>query len=158
LIRIALFQPDIPQNTGTIIRMGACLGVPIDIIEPCGFDTSDRNFRRSGMDYLERAAVTRHVSFAAFLRDLEQYGRRLVLVETDGKTPYAQFTFLDGDVLLLGRESAGVTAEVYAAAAASVTIPQVGGLRSLNVATAAALVTGEALRQVNGFQQASAQN
>jgi tRNA (cytidine/uridine-2'-O-)-methyltransferase len=157
-IRIALFQPDIPQNAGTIIRMGACLGVPIDIIEPCGFDASDRNFRRAGMDYLERAAVTRHTGFAAFLRDMEQYGRRLVLVETDGQTPYAQFTFLAGDVLLLGRESAGVTAEVYAAAAASVVIPQVAGVRSLNVATAAALVAGEALRQVNAFPQAPAEN
>jgi tRNA (cytidine/uridine-2'-O-)-methyltransferase len=149
--RLALYQPDIPQNTGTMIRMAACLGVAVDIIEPAGFDVSDRNFRRAGMDYIERAAVMRHDSFAAFEVWRGQEGRRLVLVETDGRTAYADFTFEGRDILLLGRESAGVPPEVYAAADAVVAIPQAAGVRSMNVATAAAMVLGEALRQNNGF-------
>ena len=151
MIRLALFQPDIPQNAGTMIRLGACLGVAVDIIEPCGFDASDRNFRRAGMDYHERASVTRHDSFAAFARWRSEQGRRLVLVETDGAIPYAGFAFGDGDILLVGRESAGVTQAVHDAANASVHIPQVEGLRSINVATAAAMVLGEALRQTGRF-------
>ncbi len=147
MIRLALFQPDIPQNTGTMVRLCACLGVSIDIIEPCGFDASDRNFRRAGMDYVERAAITRHDSFAAFEAWRAGAAHRLVLIETDGQVPYTDFTFSSGDVLLVGRESAGVTAEVYAAAEASVFIRQVPGLRSINVAAAASMVLGEALRQ-----------
>ena len=152
MIRLALFQPDIPQNTGTMVRLCACLGVSVDIIEPCGFDASDRNFRRAGMDYVERAAITRHDSFAAFEAWRAGAGHRLILVETDGHVPYTDFTFSPRDVLLVGRESAGVTAEVYAAAGASVFIPQVAGLRSINVAAAAAMVVGEALRQAGGFK------
>jgi tRNA (cytidine/uridine-2'-O-)-methyltransferase len=147
MIRLALFQPDIPQNTGTMVRLCACLGVAIDIIEPCGFDASDRNFRRAGMDYVERAAITRHDSFAAFEAWRAGAAQRLVLIETDGETPYMDFTFSPRDVLLVGRESAGVTAQVYAAANASVFIPQKPGLRSLNVAAATSMVLGEALRQ-----------
>lgn len=149
--RLALFQPDIPQNTGTMIRLCACLGVTVDIIEPVGFDVSDRNFKRAGMDYLERAAIRRHDSFAAFEAWRRQECLRLVLVETDGSVAYDAFAFAVGDVLLLGRESAGVTQQVYAAAEASVHIPQVTGLRSLNVAAAAAMVLGEALRQTRRF-------
>lgn len=149
--RLALFQPDIPQNAGTIVRLCACLGVAVDLIEPAGFDVSDRNFRRAGMDYLERAAIRRHDSFAAFEAWRAEEGVRLVLVETDGDTPYSGFAFTPDDILLLGRESAGVTPEVYAAVDASVFIPQAAGLRSINVAAAAAMVLGEALRQTNSF-------
>lgn len=149
--RLALFQPDIPQNTGTLIRMAACLGFPVDIVEPAAFDVSDRHFRRSGMDYLERAAVTRHDSFAAFDVWRRAQGHRLVLAETDGETPLPEFSFQPGDIVLVGRESAGVTAEVQAAAGASLHIPMRPGLRSLNVALAAAIVMGEALRQTGAF-------
>jgi tRNA (cytidine/uridine-2'-O-)-methyltransferase len=149
--RLALFQPDIPQNTGTLIRMAACLGFPIDIVEPAAFDVSDRHFRRSGMDYLERAAVTRHDSFAAFDVWRRSQGHRLVLAETDGQTPLSKFSFQPGDIVLVGRESAGVTADVQAAAEASLHIPMRPGLRSLNVALAAAIVMGEALRQIGAF-------
>jgi tRNA (cytidine/uridine-2'-O-)-methyltransferase len=148
---LALFQPDIPQNAGTIARLCACLGVAVDIIEPAGFDVSDRNFKRAGMDYIERAAIRRHDSFAAFEVWRAEAGRRLVLVETDGTTPYPDFPFRPDDILLLGRESAGVTPEVYKAADASVVIPQTSSLRSINVATAAAMVLGEALRQTDTF-------
>ena len=151
MIRLALFQPDIPQNTGTMVRLCACLGVSVDIIEPCGFDASDRNFRRAGMDYVERAVIARHDSFAAFEAWRVGAGHRLVLIETDGAAPYTGFTFSPRDVLLVGRESAGVTAEVYASAEASVFIPQMPGLRSINVAAAASMVLGEALRQTGGL-------
>lgn len=149
--RLALFQPDIPQNAGTLIRLCACLGVAIDLIEPAGFDLSDRNFRRAGMDYLERAAVVRHDSFAAFDGWRRARSARLVLVETDGAAPYARFAFRPGDILLMGRETAGVTQEARAASEESVFIPQRPGLRSINVALAAAMVLGEALRQTGGF-------
>ena len=151
MLRLALFQPDIPQNAGTMIRMAACLGIAVDIVEPAAFDVSDRHFRRSGMDYLERAAVRRHDSFAAFESWRRAEGHRLVLAETDGATPLPDFTFRTGDIVLVGRESAGVTAEVQAAAEASLHIPMRPGLRSLNVALAAAMVMGEALRQTGGF-------
>ena len=151
MLRLALFPPDIPQNAGTMIRMAACLGIAVDIVEPAAFDVSDRHFRRSGMDYLERAAVRRHDSFAAFENWRRAQGHRLVLAETDGATPLPEFAFCAGDIVLVGRESAGVTAEVHAAAEASLLIPMRAGLRSLNVALAAAMVMGEALRQTGGF-------
>jgi len=151
MLRLALFQPDIPQNAGTMIRMAACLGIAVDIVEPAAFDVSDRHFRRSGMDYLERAAVARHDSFAAFDSWRRENGHRLVLAETDGAIPLPDFVFQPGDVVLVGRESAGVTAEVQAAAETSLHIPMRTGLRSLNVALAAAMVMGEALRQTGGF-------
>ncbi len=153
LPRLALYQPDIAQNAGTLARLCACLGVALDIIEPAGFDASDRNFRRAGMDYLDRAAVTRHDSWAAFEAWRMQTGHRLVLAETDGETPYASFAFTADDVILLGRESAGVPAAVRAAAQARVRIPQVAGTRSINVALAGAMVLGEALRQIDAFPQ-----
>jgi tRNA (cytidine/uridine-2'-O-)-methyltransferase len=154
--RLALYQPDIPQNAGTMIRMAACLGVGVDIIEPAGFDASDRNFRRAGMDYLARAAVARHDSFEDFEAWRRSETRRLVLVETDGSIAYADFAFADGDILLMGRETAGVPAQVSKVADVVVAIPQVEGLRSLNVATAAAMVLGEALRQLGAFPKLTA--
>lgn len=151
MLRLALFQPDIPQNAGTMIRMAACLGIAVDIVEPAAFDVSDRHFRRSGMDYLERAAVLRHDSFAAFDQWRRSAGHRLVVAETDGATPLPDFAFQPDDIVLVGRESAGVTPIVQAAADTSLHIPMRPGLRSLNVALAAAMVMGEALRQTGGF-------
>lgn len=151
MLRLALYQPDIPQNAGTMIRMAACLGIAVDIVEPAAFDVSDRHFRRSGMDYLERAAVTRHDSFAAFDAWRKAANRRLILVETDGALSHLDFAFAPDDILMVGRESAGVLPNVYEAADAVVHIPMQAGLRSLNVAMAAAMVVGEALRQVGGF-------
>lgn len=156
LPRLALYQPDIPQNAGTMIRLCACLGVGVDIIEPAAFDVSDRHFRRSGMDYLERAVLARHDSFKAFENWRRGAGRRLVLAETDGTVAHVAFRFEPGDVILVGRESAGVLPEVYEAADASVHVPMRAGLRSLNVAVAAAMVLGEALRQVEGFARPDA--
>jgi tRNA (cytidine/uridine-2'-O-)-methyltransferase len=151
MLRLALYQPDIPQNAGTMIRLCACLGVAVDIVEPAAFDVSDRHFRRSGMDYLERAAIARHDGFSAFEAWRRAAGHRLILAETDGATAHVDFAFRPGDIVMVGRESAGVPAEVYAAADASVHVPMRPGLRSLNVAVAAAIVLGEALRQVGGF-------
>lgn len=149
--RLALYQPDIPQNAGTIVRLCACLGVDVDLIEPAAFDVSDRHFRRAGMDYLERAAVTRHDGFAGFENWCRRQHRRLVLIETDGAERLDRFGFTGDDVLLLGRESAGVPAPVYAAADRSVRIPMRPGLRSINVALAAGIVLAEALRQLGRF-------
>ena len=151
MLRLALFQPDIPQNAGTMIRMAACLGIAVDIVEPAAFDVSDRHFRRSGMDYLERAAVRRHDSFSAFDGWRRAEGHRLVLAETDGEVALPDFAFQAGDIVMVGRESAGVTAEARTAVEASLRIPMRAGLRSLNVALAAAMVMGEALRQTGGF-------
>lgn len=151
MIRLALFQPDIAQNTGTLARLCACLGVGLDIIEPCGFDASDRNFRRAGMDYIERAAIARHDSLEAFVATQRAAGRRLVLGETDGEVPYTAFGFRPGDVIIVGRESAGSTRAVYDAADASLVIPMRPGLRSINVALAATMILGEALRQTAAF-------
>jgi tRNA (cytidine/uridine-2'-O-)-methyltransferase len=147
-VRLALFQPDIAPNAGTLIRLGACLGVPVDIIEPCGFVLSDARFRRAGMDYLEMAAVTRHVSWEAFRGALSG---RLVLLTSKGSDPYTGFSFEPEDTLLLGRESAGVPDDVHASVDARLRIPLKPGLRSLNVAQAGAMVLGEALRQTKGF-------
>ncbi len=148
-IRLALYQPDIPQNAGNMIRTAAALGVGVDLIEPCGFVVDDRKFKRAGMDYLERAAVTRHASWAAFLETVT--GRRLILLTTKGETAYTDFRFQPGDVILTGTESKGAPDGVHAAAFARVRIPMRAGLRSLNVAAAAAMVLGEALRQLDGF-------
>lgn len=154
-MRIALFEPDIPQNAGSLMRLGACLGVGIDIIEPCGFLLTDRNFRRAGMDYLKSADICRHASWARFHADFSartaQTGGRLVLLTTRAEMAYFDFRFAPEDTLLLGRESAGVPAEVHDAADARLLIPLRAGLRSLNVAQAAAMVLGEALRQTSLF-------
>jgi tRNA (cytidine/uridine-2'-O-)-methyltransferase len=148
-VRLALYQPDIPQNAGSLMRLGACLGVGIDIIEPCGFLLSDRNFRRAGMDYLKSADVRRHPSWSRF-HDGFSAGR-LVLLTTGGDMAYTDFAFAADDTLMVGQESAGVPADVHDAAHARLVIPLQGGLRSLNVAQAAAMVLGEALRQTRGF-------
>jgi tRNA (cytidine/uridine-2'-O-)-methyltransferase len=145
--RLALYQPDIPQNTGTMLRFAACMGVAVDIVEPAGFDVSDRNFRRAGLDYLDLVEIRRHRSFTAFEEWRRGDGRRLVLATTKGAQPYTAFAFEPGDVLLMGRESAGVPDEVHEAADARLLIPMRPGLRSLNVAMAAAMIVAEALRQ-----------
>ena len=152
-VRLALYEPDIPQNAGSLMRLGACLGVGIDIIEPCGFLLSDRNFRRAGMDYLKSADICRHPSWARFHQDFTaQPGpHRLVLLTTKADMAYCHFRFAPGDTLLVGRESAGVPQEVHGAADARLLIPLRPGLRSLNVAQAAAMVLGEALRQTALF-------
>jgi tRNA (cytidine/uridine-2'-O-)-methyltransferase len=146
-MRIALYQPDIAQNTGTILRLAACLGVDAHIVEPAGFPTSDRAFRRAGMDYLDRVALVRHVTWAAFERWRRESDVRLVLFTTRAERSYLDYRFAAGDVLLFGRESAGVPADVHAAADARLIIPMRPGLRSLNVAMACAMALGEALRQ-----------
>jgi tRNA (cytidine/uridine-2'-O-)-methyltransferase len=148
---IALYEPDIPQNTGTILRLAACLGVAVHIIEPAGFPTSDRAFRRAGMDYLDQVTLLRHASFAEFAAWRAQAGVRLVLFTTAGQTSYLDHAFRANDVLLFGRESAGVPETAHRAAQARLVIPMRPGLRSLNVAMAAALAVGEALRQTGGF-------
>jgi tRNA (cytidine/uridine-2'-O-)-methyltransferase len=145
-MRLALFEPDIPQNAGTLIRLGACLGVAVDIIEPCGFVLSDRRLRRAGLDYLALAHVSRHDSWSAFEADRPQEAR-LVLLTTQGTLPYHRFAFAPSDIILVGRESAGVPEAVHRAATARLVVPMRPGLRSLNVALAAAMVLGEALRQ-----------
>ena len=149
-MRLALYEPDIPQNAGSLMRLGACLGVGIDIIEPCGFLLSDRNFRRAGMDYLQSAEIRRHESWVQFRSDIRP-ASRLVLLTTKGNLAYTDFAFAPDDILLVGRESAGVPQQVHDAVDARLTIPLRPGLRSLNVAQAAAMVLGEALRQTNGF-------
>lgn len=147
-MRIALFEPDIPQNAGAIMRLCACLGVPVDLIEPAGFVLSDRLMRRAGMDYLDHVTLDRHSSWTAYHRI--RHGR-LVLLTTRTDMVYTDFAFHADDTLLLGRESAGVTDDVRDACDAAVRIPLAANLRSLNVATAAAMVLGEALRQTNQF-------
>ena len=148
-MRLALFEPDIPQNLGACIRLSACLGVPLDLIEPCGFPVDDRRMRRAAMDYYDRATVVRHASWAAFGRD--RAAGRLVLLTTLGAATFPDVAFRPDDILLVGRESAGVPAEVHEAAGLRLRIPLQPGVRSLNVALAAAMVVGEALRQTSGY-------
>jgi tRNA (cytidine/uridine-2'-O-)-methyltransferase len=148
---IALYEPDIPQNTGTILRLCACLQLEAHIIEPAGFPVTDRAFRRAGMDYLDRVSITRHGSFDAFEHWRRAGQLQLVLLTTAAETSYLDHAFRDDQVLLFGRESAGVPAAVHAAADARLRIPIADGLRSLNVAMAVALVAGEALQQTGGF-------
>ena len=146
-LRIVLYQPDIPGNTGAILRMAACLGLAVDIVEPAGFDMSDRALKRAGMDYLEMAALTRHVSWEAFEAWRGSEGRRLVLFSTKAALPYTQFAFRADDALLFGRESAGAPGHVHEAADALLTVPMQPGARSLNLALCAAMAAGEAIRQ-----------
>jgi tRNA (cytidine/uridine-2'-O-)-methyltransferase len=150
-MRIALYEPDIPQNTGTILRLCACLGVEAHIVEPAGFPVTDRAFRRAGLDYLDQVTITRHGSFAAFnaWRRGERFG--LVLLTTTATRCYLDHHYQDDQVLLFGRESAGVPDAVHKAADASLCIPMCEGFRSLNIAVAVAMVAGEALRQTGGF-------
>ena len=176
-MRLVLYQPDIPQNTGTILRLAACLDIPIDIIGPTGFAMTDRNLRRSGLDYIDKIKLTRHLDWDDFYRehsggqqphsrpggksaaDLSQQARqshryasgRLILLTTRSNQSYLDFRFREDDKLLLGRESAGVPDHVHDSADARLTIPMHAGFRSLNIAVAAAMVLGEALRQTDGF-------
>jgi tRNA (cytidine/uridine-2'-O-)-methyltransferase len=148
-MRIALYQPDIAQNTGTILRLAACLGVEAHIVEPAGFPTTDRAFRRAGMDYLDHVRLVRHPAWPAFARWRAEQKLRLLLFTTAAERSYLAHRFAPDDILLFGRESAGVPAEVHAAADARLLIPMRPGLRSLNVAMACAMAVGEALRQTN---------
>ncbi len=150
-MRLALYEPDIPQNTGTILRLCVCLGLEAHIIEPAGFPVSDRAFRRAGMDYLDRVALTRHPSFAAFESWRRTAGLELVLLTTAATLSYLDHAYGPDQVLLLGRESAGVPPAVHEAADVRLKVPIRADMRSLNVAMTAALVAGEALRQTGGF-------
>jgi len=146
-MRIALYEPDIPQNAGTILRLAACLGAEAHIIEPAGFPVTDRAFRRAGMDYLDQVTVVRHGNWDAFEDWRHRDGARLILFTTRGGVPYLDHAYRHNDVLLFGRESAGVPEHVYAAADVRLVIPIRPGLRSLNVAVACAMALGEAMRQ-----------
>lgn len=152
-MRLALYQPDIPQNTGTILRMAACLGTPVDVIGPTGFDMSDRNLRRAGLDYLAHVDLTRHLSWEQYCltRSQTKIAGRLVLFSSKAAVRLPDFVFSEHDTLLFGRESAGVPDAVRDVCDATVAIPMKPPLRSLNVAVAAAMVLGEALRQTGGF-------
>ncbi|MEZ0226966.1 MAG: tRNA (cytidine(34)-2'-O)-methyltransferase [Alphaproteobacteria bacterium] len=148
-MRLALFEPDIPQNAGTLMRLCACLGVPLDIIEPCGFLLTDKNLKRAGMDYLDRLDMTRHASWSAFRAARQE--ARLVLMTTKAETSFLDFNFAKGDILIAGRESKGVPDDVHAACPARILIPMVPGVRSLNVAVAASMALSEGLRQTGLF-------
>ena len=153
-MRLALFQPDIPQNTGTLLRLGACLDLPIDIIEPCGFMFNEKAMRRAGMDYLDMVSYRRHDSWEDFLKyraeHPDEYGR-IVLLTTHASMPYTDFEFCKNDIILMGRESAGVPPSVHNTADARPLIPMNKNARSINVALSAVMVVGEALRQTNSF-------
>src|SRR5271154_2758152 len=151
-LRLALFEPDIPQNTGALLRLAACLGVEVDLIDPCGFLFDARRLRRAVLDYAARVRVGRHASWSAFLAERDP-GSRLVLLTTGGSVWLHRFAFAAGDTLLLGRESAGVPHFVHSAAFARIVIPLQAGARSLNVALAGAIALAEALRQTGGFAQ-----
>jgi|TARA_B100002003_G_C13908045_1_gene442065 tRNA (cytidine/uridine-2'-O-)-methyltransferase len=147
-MRLALYQPDIPQNTGTLIRLCACLGVPLDIIEPCGFTFTDKQLRRAAMDYAGEVALQRHNSWADFVPSMTG---RLILATTRGADPHLTFAFRPDDIILLGQEGSGVPAEVHDRADARLRIPMRTAARSLNIAIAGAMILGEALRQTDGF-------
>ncbi len=147
-LRIALYQPDIPGNTGAVIRTAACFGLDVDIIEPAGFDLSDRALKRSGMDYVEQAAITRHLNWQAFETWRKSENRRLVLASTKAAMPYTDFDFDGRDILLFGRESAGVPDLVHESADARILIPMAEGRRSLNLAVSVGIIASEALRQL----------
>lgn len=147
-MRLVLFEPDIPQNAGSLIRLGACLGVAVDVVEPCGFVFSSAQMRRAGMDYLAQADVVRHASWDAYIRQVKG---RIVLATTKAASPYVGFSFAADDNILLGRESAGVPDAVHDRADARLRIPLKSGLRSINVAQAGAMLLGEALRQTRLF-------
>lgn len=150
-LRLALYQPDIPQNTGTLLRTAACLGLAVDLIEPAGFAVTDRNLRRAGMDYLDAAALMRHTGWRAFDDARRAARRRLVLLTTRAAVSHLDFVFRPDDVLMVGRESSGVPDDVHDAVDARVIVPMRPGFRSLNVAVAAVMVLAEALRQTAGF-------
>jgi len=146
-MRLALYQPDIPQNTGTLLRLAACMDIGIDIIEPCGFVLDDKRMRRAGMDYLHRVDLVRHNSWTAFQDNLKEKGGRLLLLSTKASHVYTEFSYRTDDTLLLGQESQGVPGEVHDCADERLIIPMAEGMRSLNVAISGAMVLGEALKQ-----------
>jgi len=148
-MQLALYQPDIPPNTGTMIRLAACMNSPIHIIEPCGFPFGEKSFRRAGMDYIDQSLITRHASWEIFLQNKGK--SRLILLSTKAEKTYTDFQYQAGDILLLGRESAGVPEAVHKICDERIIIPMAKGTRSLNVALSAAMVLGEALRQTNQF-------
>ena len=150
-IDLALYQPDIAANTGTLLRLGACMGIVVHVIHPAGFALTDRNLARAGMDYLDKAALVEHASFAAFAAWRHTEGRRLVLLTTKATQSAYDAAFIPGDVLLLGRESAGVPDTVAQQCDLRLRIPMQPNLRSINVALAGAMVLGEALRQTGAF-------
>ena len=150
-MRLALFQPDIPQNLGASLRLCACLAVWLDVIEPCAFPLSDKSLKRAALDYGDATKIRLHASWSNFLQAPERGEGRLILFTTKSAEPYQAFSFQAGDTLLFGRESAGVPEDVHAAAEARLLIPLAPGMRSLNVTTAAAMALGEALRQTGGF-------
>jgi tRNA (cytidine/uridine-2'-O-)-methyltransferase len=150
-MRLALYEPDIPQNTGTILRLAACLSVAVDVIGPTGFDMTDRALRRAGLDYLANVEIVRYEAFGDFDAARSLRASRLVLLTTHSTMPYTSFTFRADDTLLVGRESVGVPDPVHEAADVRLRIPMRAGMRSLNVAVASAMVLGEALRQTGGF-------
>jgi tRNA (cytidine/uridine-2'-O-)-methyltransferase len=148
---IALYEPDIPQNTGTILRLGACLGIAVHIVGPTAFPATEKAFRRAGLDYLDHVSVVNHVSFDTFEDWRKQEGRRIVLLSTKASNTHIDLAYRESDVLLCGRESAGVPEDVHRAADERVRVPMRQDLRSLNVAVSLAMVLGEALRQTGGF-------
>ena len=150
-MRLALFQPDIPQNTGTLLRLAACMDIGVDIVEPCGFVLDDKRMRRAGMDYLHRVDLVRHMSWAAFYNDKREKGGRILLLSTKAAHIYTDFDYRVDDTLLLGRESAGVPDDVHDACDERLIIPMAQGMRSLNVAVSGAMVLGESLRQTSTF-------
>ncbi|WP_420414133.1 tRNA (cytidine(34)-2'-O)-methyltransferase [Roseibium sp.] len=155
---IALYQPDIPQNTGTILRLAACLNVTVHLIEPAGFPISDSALKRAGMDYLERAAMNRHINFEAFDSWRCHQNRRLLLLTTKTDLAFTDFEYQPGDILLMGRESTGVPEDIHALADGRLTIPMADGMRSLNVAVSTGMVLGEALRQTQAFPKRAGQS
>jgi tRNA (cytidine/uridine-2'-O-)-methyltransferase len=148
---IALYEPDIPQNTGTILRLGACLGIAVHIVGPAAFPATEKAFRRAGLDYLDHVSVVNHISFGTFEDWRKQEDRRVVLLSTKAERAHIDFSYRESDVLLCGRESSGVPEDVHQAADARVRVPMRQDLRSLNVAVSLAIVLGEALRQTGGF-------
>lgn len=150
-MRLALYQPDIPQNTGTLLRLAACMDIGIDIIEPCGFVLDDKRMRRAGMDYLDQVDMIRHISWQKFYEAKRASGGRILLLSTKAATAFTDFTYRPDDTLLVGQESSGVPDDVHNSADERLIIPMAAGMRSLNVAISAAMVTTEALRQTASF-------
>ena len=150
-MRIALYQPDIPQNTGNIFRLGACLGISVDIIEPTGFIFDDKKFKRSAMDYINHIDYKRHIDWKHFYNWAQESRFRLILMTTKSKQSFYNFEFLSSDILLFGRESAGVPNNVHEIVDQRLTIPMKEGVRSINLSSSVALVLGEGLRQTNSI-------
>lgn len=148
-MELALYQPDIPQNTGTLMRLAACMKIKLHIIEPCGFVLSDKNLKRAGMDYMGQVDLVRHTSWEAFKEATKD--KRLVLMTTKTDLPYTEFEYQKNDILIAGRESAGVPDSVHNECTSRVTIPMTAETRSLNIAIASAMILGESLKQTNSF-------